>query len=84
MSFTIHDAIKHYKGNPVVMCLADEEICKIDSSTIHSTTEKGHDDPFIWAYSMNEGEETGLNSILLYAPGKLDRSIYYKSPIISS
>ncbi len=83
VQFTIQEAIEHYKDDPTVMCLADEQVLQMDSRTIHGMQEQGYDEPWLWAYEKKGSGETVSNTILLYAPGKLSTT-YYKAPIMDS
>lgn len=80
--FTLQEAIEHYKGNPTVMCLADETVCQIITQSIHSKKHPEHDEPWIWAYELQVDSPID-NNVLLYAPGKLSTD-YYKAPILDS
>lgn len=79
--FTIQEAIEYYKGDPTVMCLADETVHQIDSNTIHSAQYLDYPEPWIWAY-IKKSKKINV-SVLLYAPGKLSTT-YYRSPILDS
>jgi len=74
--FTIQEAVEHYAGDPVVICIADDQQAKIKSNTLHSEKQEGEAESWIWAYA-----EDG-SSILLYGPSQFQDNKFVLAEII--